>query len=578
MGLAYNTYMDSTRARDCFVNAKNLSGLEVTLSGAMGRRTKFQTFDLPQLVLLAKSKESVANEGTSANVPENVESPDPDAPRLDHTKFSEKVVDSDSNLLVIDQCIILALCLDVKNRNPRHGLTWEEMRVYVERILKNPNNWLVHSMALLLRARLEFEDHKYMDKASLQIQVLVDQYNSALESEYKVATRMKYVDLIEYPPQVLLKKELAQKWLAIGSAASAQKLFEQLEMWEEIAECFIIREMVSEAEQFLRKRIDIHPTPRLWCTLGDVTGNPLYYQKSWELSKGRFTRAKRNLGKIAMHKQNFQEAIEHYEEALKVNTQFADAWFRLGCCALAVSNLELAQKSFARVVQLHPDDGESWSNLASTHIKRGKMKEAFASLKEAIKYKTENWRIWENLLFVCLDLGEFSEALVVLDKLVELKDKEVDVKALSLLVTFVVNEIKTGKAPPGNFMHRNLHQLLEKIVTKIGDNAELWNVYSNYWMGLGNTEEAVKQRHKQCRALQVEGWFDTAPLFKKVVDACQQLTNDQITHNKPKQLYSTRLYLQSVIKKSKDSFEGTPDHDRLKAMVDLITKQEATHN
>jgi hypothetical protein len=45
----------------------------------------------------------------------------------------------------------------VKNRNPVHGLIIEEMFPYVERVLEHANNWLVHSMALLLKSKLDTE-------------------------------------------------------------------------------------------------------------------------------------------------------------------------------------------------------------------------------------------------------------------------------------------------------------------------------------------------------------------------------------------------------------------------------------
>jgi hypothetical protein len=77
----------------------------------------------------------------------------------------------DENLDVLDQCILLSLCLDVKNNNPRHGLTTEEMFPYVRRVQKNPNNWMVHSTCLLLKSRLEFESTKTADRAVLQMQV-----------------------------------------------------------------------------------------------------------------------------------------------------------------------------------------------------------------------------------------------------------------------------------------------------------------------------------------------------------------------------------------------------------------------
>jgi tetratricopeptide (TPR) repeat protein len=439
-GLLYHYYMDSIRSREYFLKAQEISGLVTQLSGAMGRRTKFQSFDLPQLVLLAKSKESTPIENQS--VPESIQNPDPDAPQLENIKFTEALPDSEANLSVLDQCIVLALCLDVKNRNPRHGLTWEEMRVYVERVLKNPNNWTVYSMGLLIRARLEFEKTSTMDKACMQIQVLVDQHSNDLEKDTSVAVRMKYIHLVAYPPQILMKKELGQKWLTIGSAASAQKLFEELEMWEEIVDCYVVRNMRDEAEALIRKCLEKEPSPRLWCTLGDLTGNFDYYEKSWELSQHRFTRAKRSLGKLAMQQQKFDEAIRHLEDALRVNPQYGDAWFRLGCCALAVNNYNLAHQAFSRVVQLHPDDGESWNNLASVNVKRGKNKHALKSLKEAVKYKNQSWQIWENILLISMDLGELNDSIYAMDNILELKDNYVDTTALSLLVKLITTDIR----------------------------------------------------------------------------------------------------------------------------------------
>jgi len=303
-GILYHHYTDSFRARQHFLQAQEITGLVTQLSGAMGRRTKFQSFDLPQLVLLAKSKDPVDNSPNPAVIPETIQNPDPDAIQIESgIKFTDSVPDSEANLSVFDQCIILALCLDVKNRNPRHGLTWEEMRVYVERVLKNPNNWMVYSMGLLIRARLEFEKNSTKDKSCMQIQVLVDQHSSDLEKDTSVSVRIKYLHLLAFPPQILLKKELGQKWLSLGSAASAQKLFEQLEMWEDIVDCYIVRNLRDEAESLIRKCLETQPTSRLWCTLGDITGKEEYYEKAWALSQGRFSRAKRQLGKLAMQNQ-----------------------------------------------------------------------------------------------------------------------------------------------------------------------------------------------------------------------------------------------------------------------------------
>ena len=45
------------------------------------------------------------------------------------------------------------------------------MLPYVTRVLQHPNNWMVHSMGLLLKARLEAESLRTRDRAALQLQV-----------------------------------------------------------------------------------------------------------------------------------------------------------------------------------------------------------------------------------------------------------------------------------------------------------------------------------------------------------------------------------------------------------------------
>jgi hypothetical protein len=135
-----------------------------------------------------------ANETSSNQLPDNVENEHEEAVALDAIKFVRPVAGVTENLNVIDQAIILALwyvsnqififilsfslrSLNVKNTNPKCGLLYEEMEVYVRRVLQNPNNWMVYSMALLLRSRQEAEKIKTVDRACMQLSVLVDQMN-----------------------------------------------------------------------------------------------------------------------------------------------------------------------------------------------------------------------------------------------------------------------------------------------------------------------------------------------------------------------------------------------------------------
>ena len=88
---------------------------------------------------------------------------------LEQTRFESTDVDEQPNLHPIDQAILLAQCLDVQNTNPKDGLTSEQMKPYVARVLTHPNNWMIYSTALFQRARLEFTSIHSYDRALLQV-------------------------------------------------------------------------------------------------------------------------------------------------------------------------------------------------------------------------------------------------------------------------------------------------------------------------------------------------------------------------------------------------------------------------
>lgn len=156
-------------------------------------------------------------------------------------EFSQE---AQQNLPPVDQCVLLALCLDVQNHNPQHGLTTEEMFPYVRRVLDNPNNWMVYSTGLLQRSWLEYEQRYTRERAALQLQALLDQHTTKLtitqstlasiESAAPVHERMRYLHSIVYPARYELQRDLAMRYLKMGIVTSGLEMFEYLEMWDEV--------------------------------------------------------------------------------------------------------------------------------------------------------------------------------------------------------------------------------------------------------------------------------------------------------------------------------------------------------
>lgn len=419
-GLLEHQFSQDKSAAELFVLAAKTTGLEYTLTGALGKRTKFQQIDLSQLVLLAESHlvdDEPVLQSTSETVNDLDESryrhnvPDAialnDDTLLEQTEFtSSDPSQSDDRLSHIDpssqpplhpldQCILLSLCLNVKNTSPSHGLTSEQMAPYVNRVISHPRNWSVHTMALLLRSRLEASRTRTAERSTLQLQALIDQMPTA---DSTVSERLLYFHSIPLPSKWEMERELAMRFLSLGVVRSALEIFERLEMWEEVAKCWgtlerrdkaitIVRDLLegrkAEADEVLSRgkvtsvdRRKVHDDAReakLWCILGDLEPEHAidYYKQAWAISRETSGRAMRSLGGYYFARGQFSESISCLKRAVTINPLLSRSWFILGCACMREELWEEAKNAFSRCVAIDEEDGESWNNLASMYLRMG---------------------------------------------------------------------------------------------------------------------------------------------------------------------------------------------------------------
>ncbi|KAI0774695.1 TPR-like protein [Trametes elegans] len=517
-------YLGNDRsAADYFVRAARATQLEYELTGALGKRTKFQQNDVTQLILLAESRSrgeegadaasssganektatenggdstnsaaspSAASSATSPTVPETLQLNDETL--LEQTEYTSSNAGGTTGsrlshidpadqpaLHPLDQCILLALCLNVKNLSPAHGLTAEQMTPYIARVVSHPRNWTVHTMALLLRARLEANRTRTVERSALQLQALVEQMPTA---DAPLRERLRYAHELVLPSAWEMERELAGRFLSIGVVKSALAIFERLEMWEEVVKCWqvmerpdsavaIVRDLLegrkAEADTVItrgkalsaarKQTLDAAREAKLWCLLGDLEPDHAleHYTKAWEVSKESSGRAMRSLGGYYFARGKFADAITCLRRAVAINPLLSRSWFLLGCACIREEDWEGARDAFVRCVTLDDEDGESWNNLASMYLRLGEAgkkidvgkdgdeaentareaqaagaeKEkrvpfsnrllAFRALQQGLKFSYDNWRMWANYMVVAMDVGEFSEACRALARIVE---------------------------------------------------------------------------------------------------------------------------------------------------------------
>ncbi|KAK1228096.1 hypothetical protein PQX77_008867 [Marasmius sp. AFHP31] len=488
IGLLHHYFRQDKVAAEHFVKSARATGLEYELTGALGKRTKFQQTDLSQLVLLAEShlpddktgssKPSLDSSDTpsdSAVVPETLAlnddtlleqteftSSSPDSSRPDRLKHLDP--SDQPSLHPLDQCILLALCLNVKNTSPLHGLTSEQMAPFVTRVITHPRNWSIHTMALLLRSRLESTRTRTVERSTLQLQALVDQMPTTMESDAgnsaPLSERLRYFHSMPLPSRWEMERELAARFISLGVIRSALEIYERLEMWEEVVKCYgslerpdkgiaIVRDLLEgnkvEADTVIsrgkagtsdpvkrRRVLDTAREAKLWCILGDLEPEKAveHYKHAWEISNQTSGRAMRSLGGYYFARNEFADARDCLKRAAKINPLLSRSWFILGCACMRLEDWEGAREAFARCVSIDEDDGESWSNLASIYIRMGDEKGgsetlrsnkilAFRALKQGLKHSYDNWRMWANYMIVAVDVGELAEATRALGRLVQ---------------------------------------------------------------------------------------------------------------------------------------------------------------
>ena len=59
--------------------------------------------------------------------------------------------------------------------------------------------------------------------------------------------------------------------MTLGCYGSAVEILERLELWEELALCYIATDRRAKAKRLILQQLEVQTTPSLLCLLGDIT-------------------------------------------------------------------------------------------------------------------------------------------------------------------------------------------------------------------------------------------------------------------------------------------------------------------
>ncbi|PHH92417.1 hypothetical protein CDD83_7486 [Cordyceps sp. RAO-2017] len=187
------------KALNTLKSAAQTSGVRYALSGALGKRTRFQENSTSQLVVLARSaREPDAIPAGRTQVPDGDIKPDAlrlnDDTLLEEIRFAKDGNETESKadtlppdladlspddqpqLSAVDQIILLTEATLKDAFSPADTLTSEEVMPFAVRVLSDKStNWQIYTQALLVRSRIELHRSRTLERGVLQLQAVADQ-------------------------------------------------------------------------------------------------------------------------------------------------------------------------------------------------------------------------------------------------------------------------------------------------------------------------------------------------------------------------------------------------------------------
>ncbi len=187
------------------------------------------------------------------------------------------------------------------------------------------------------------------------------------------------------------------------------------------------------------------------------------------------------MGKQKLQEENFVEGISLFEEALKGNPSFHEAWNAKGVASFQLNKNTDALNAFNKAIELNNTDYRYFYNRGNVQRRLNAPEKAIEDYSKAIELDNSHYEIFLNRALSYASAKQLPTALADFDKAVALNQTK-DTAVL----------LYRGKALLRAFEFEKAAADFKQLALQEKNNAEVWYQLGLAYQGLKNKEEACK--------------------------------------------------------------------------------------
>jgi tetratricopeptide (TPR) repeat protein len=115
-----------------------------------------------------------------------------------------------------------------------------------------------------------------------------------------------------------------------------------------------------------------------------------------------------NLGDALARKGRSDEAMVHYDEAIRLQPNYGDAYYNRGTVLFAKGRVDEAIADWAKALEMHPNDADAHTSLGNALLQKGSLREAIAQYVTALALAPEDPHSRNNLAWVLATASDSS--------------------------------------------------------------------------------------------------------------------------------------------------------------------------